>query len=130
MPEEVNNPVMDNLSASEDKLQEVNKQLDSLVSEYHEISGTVGESSFFNFDNMYFWLVLVGLILLAFGLWFLMTELKYYSPKRKVKKVSGISSEPATIKSVIKQETKKKKTKKTKTAKKKKPVKIKVVKVK
>lgn len=128
MPEEVNNPVLDNLSASENKLQEVNGQLDSLVTEYNKVTAGVSDSSFFDLNNVYFWLVLAGLVLLAFGLWFLMSELKYHSPSKRPKKVQR-APEPDTIRSVVKQETEKTIIK-TEPKKRKKPVKIRVVKIK
>lgn len=129
MPDQINNPVLDNLENSEAKLQQVNGQLDSLLSEYHKVSTDVGDSSFFNLDNIYFWLVLIGLVLLAFGLWFLMTELKYYSSRQRLKKSQPSREEVPTIRTVIK-EQKKQAVKNSSQPKRKKPVKIKVVKVK
>jgi hypothetical protein len=132
MPQEVDNNIIDNLQASDAKLGEINGQLDSLVSEYNKVTAGVSESSFFNLDNVYFWLVLAGLILLAFGLWFLMSELKYYSKEKKIKKAMKPATEPETIKAIVEKERKSIPVKpmKTKKKKKKKPVKIQVVKVK
>ncbi len=124
------NTVLENLVESEMKLRELNNEVETIVNDYTDIPAKTAEYSFFNVDNLYFWFLLVGLVFLAFGLVFLMAELKKFSKVRpEIKEVKKTASK--IYKEVEKMETKepKKKMKKISTPKKR-PVKIKVVKVK
>ncbi|MBT4849849.1 hypothetical protein HON36_03280 [Candidatus Parcubacteria bacterium] len=124
------NTVLENLVESEIKLRELNSEVETIVNDYTDIPAKASGYSFFNVDNLYFWLLLVGLVFLAFGLVFLMAELKKFNKVRpEVKEVKKVATK--IYKEVEKIETRevKKKVKKISTPKKR-PVKIKVVKVK
>lgn len=74
---QANDPILNNLQNTENKLQELNKEVGSIVSEYNNLNyGVQNQASFFNFDNPYFLLTLVSLFVLALALWFLRYELK------------------------------------------------------
>jgi len=134
--------VMQEFVNSEEKLQNLNNQFYELTKEYKMGSNPAEYYSFFNFSNIYFWFVLSGLLLLAFGLLFLLAELQQKSKdtktvvKFKEKKGDDIKEEnvevkvaaPETPKKVEKVVEKKEATPKKSSSKK--PVKIKVVKVK
>lgn len=77
--------INENLQASEGKLQNANQELDLLKEQYNNMLTQTSENSFFNFANLYFWFVLVGLLLLAFGLLFLLAELQNKDKKDKHK---------------------------------------------
>lgn len=81
--------INDNLQATENQLQNANQELDLLKEQYNHMLTQTAENSFFNFGNLYFWFVLVGLLLLAFGLLFLLAELqnKDRSKKSKVESI-------------------------------------------
>ena len=138
---QVDTDPLQDLADSQAKLQNVNLQVLELTEQFD--FGTEGSSaSFFDFGNIYFWFVLVGLVLLAMGLLFLMLELQQSAGKPV--KVKHIEPKPAKqpIISVKKKpvKVKKSKVKKTKSKsipepqpvvkRKKKTVKVKVVKVK
>lgn len=73
-----------NISNSNDNtLQNLNVKLDLLKEEYNAVASQPNSYSFFNLDNIYFWFVLAGLLLLAFGLLFLLAELQNKSNKNK-----------------------------------------------
>ncbi|MFA6252765.1 MAG: hypothetical protein WCV69_00635 [Patescibacteria group bacterium] len=75
--------VNENLQVTEGQLQNANQELDLLKEQYNTMLTTSPETSFFNFSNMYFWFVLVGLLLLAFGLLFLLAELQNKDRSKK-----------------------------------------------
>lgn len=77
--------INENLQVTEDKLQNANKELDLLKEQYNNMLTQGTETTFFNFGNIYFWFVLVGLLLLAFGLLFLLAELQNKDRSRKSK---------------------------------------------
>jgi hypothetical protein len=77
--------INENLQATEGNLQNANKELDLLKEQYNNMLTQTPDNSFFNFSNMYFWCVLVGLLLLAFGLLFLLAELQNRDKSKKVK---------------------------------------------
>ena len=56
------NEIVDNLVNSEAKLQELNKELNEVIIEYNALTQSVESMSFFNFDNVYFWFVICGLL--------------------------------------------------------------------
>jgi len=70
------NEILNNLNDSEQKFQELNQRLDMIKSEYQNLQTAPEAMSFFNFSNIYFWLVVCGLFLILFALWFLYIELK------------------------------------------------------
>lgn len=121
--------IIENLNNSEAKLQELNGQLDVLKQDYNTMVANNDFYSFFNFDNIYFWFVLVGLILLAFGLIFLLVELQHSkSEKRENKKakVEEIEEDEEVEDKETEEEKEIEEEKPKKTA----PKKIKVIKVK
>ncbi|PLX25582.1 hypothetical protein C0580_02220 [Candidatus Parcubacteria bacterium] len=75
--------VMEELVNSEVKVQELNNEFYELTKEYKMSSHSADYYSFFNFSNIYFWFVLAGLLLLAFGLLFLLAELQQKSKTDK-----------------------------------------------
>ncbi len=64
-------------------LQNLNVKLDLLKEEYNAVASQPNTYSFFNLDNIYFWFVLAGLLLLAFGLLFLLAEIQNKGEKSK-----------------------------------------------
>ncbi len=87
--------INENFQATDNKLQNANQELDLLKEQYNNMLTQAPENSFFNFSNMYFWCVLVGLLLLAFGLLFLLAELqnKDRSKKSKVESIKKDETE-------------------------------------
>ena len=69
---QVEDPIMDNLLETDNKLNELNQEVVAIVDEYQEVHKP--EFSFFNFNNPFFLLTLVGLFMLTFALWFLQQE--------------------------------------------------------
>lgn len=120
--------VINNLVESEEKLEELNGRLDLIKQDYVALVDEANSYSFFNLDNIYFWFVIVGLLLLVFGLLFLWVELQHpSSQKKEIKQVSF--DKPVKVEPVVKEVFVESKPV-TKTSKKTKVVKIKVVKVK
>ena len=72
--------VMNNLAESEAKLGELNNRLVDIQDQYNTMAAGGGALAFLDFSNLYFWVVLIGLILLALGLLFLLVELSHPSP--------------------------------------------------
>lgn len=70
-------------------LQNLNVKLDLLKEEYNAVASQPNTYSFFNLDNIYFWFVLAGLLLLAFGLLFLLAEIQNKGEKAKKIKQSA-----------------------------------------
>jgi hypothetical protein len=79
--------VLENLVNSETKFQELNQRLGEVQAEYAALSQTAEPMSFFNFENVYFWIVVCGLLILAFGWWYLLVELKSNKSKTKKEKI-------------------------------------------
>lgn len=74
---QANDPILNNLQDTENKLQELNREVGAIVYEFNDAnSATNSQVSFFNFDNPYFLLTLAALFMLALSLWFLKHELK------------------------------------------------------
>lgn len=74
-------------TATDPVLENLNIKLDLIKEEYNAVASQPNTYSFFNLDNIYFWFVLAGLLLLAFGLLFLLAEIQNKSDKaKKVKK--------------------------------------------
>jgi cytoskeletal protein RodZ len=89
--------INENLQATEGKLQNANQELDLLKEQYNNMLTQTPETTFFNFSNIYFWCVLVGLLLLAFGLLFLLAELQNKDRSKK-SKVQSIKEEKESAK--------------------------------
>ena len=70
------NEILNNLNDSEQKFHELNQRLNMIKTEYQNLQLQAEPMSFFNFSNIYFWLVICGLFLILFALWFLYLELK------------------------------------------------------
>lgn len=94
MPEQIDNindPILDNLAQTDQKLQDLNQELVGIVEDYNQINHLQSaDVSFFNFSNPFFLLTLAGMFMLAFALWFLRYELRQNSP-HKVTKQSSIN---------------------------------------
>lgn len=75
--------IMDNLSATEDQLQDLNQEWDIVRGEYLQLIDDYNATSFFNIDNIYFWFLIAGMLLLLFGLLYLLAELKREQVKEK-----------------------------------------------
>lgn len=74
-------PIINNLVETENQLNELNQEVVAILDDYQTTNKS--EASFFNFDNSFFLLTLVGLFMLAFALWFLQQELKHSRPKKE-----------------------------------------------
>ncbi len=101
LAQNVSSTVNENLQVTEGQLQNANQELDLLKEQYNTMLTTSPETSFFNFGNMYFWFVLVGLLLLAFGLLFLLAELQNKDRSKKsqvesIKKDESAKGGPAS----------------------------------
>ncbi len=75
--------VLNTLAESDQKLGELNTRLDVIKQEYNILVDVANSYSFFNLDNIYFWFVIIGLVLLVFGLMLLLAELQ--SPYEKMR---------------------------------------------
>ena len=101
---QVDNPIINNLVNTENKLDELNQEVNVILSDYNYAKPT--ETSFFNFNNPFFLLTLLGLFLLVFALLFLRKELKYEQNKHKLniirKEEAEIREKDKVIKEAIK----------------------------
>ncbi|MFA6466422.1 MAG: hypothetical protein WCV71_01015 [Patescibacteria group bacterium] len=88
--------IINNLVNTENKLNELNQEVGVILNDYKTTNQP--EVSFFNFDNPFFLLILAGLFLLAFALWFLKQELKH--SKTKKTKIIAEVKEKIEIKTV------------------------------
>jgi hypothetical protein len=95
---QVNDPILNNLVDTENKLNQLNQEVGLILQDYQAVNTT--KPSFFNFDNPFFLLTLVGLIILVFALWFLKQELKHSKPKKI--KSQPVKSPKVEIKTVPK----------------------------
>lgn len=98
---QVDDPIINNFIDTENKLNELNQEVVAILENYQSVN-TV-QPSFFNFDNPFFLLTLIGLIMLVLALWFLKQELKHNKPK----KVKSIQKEKLEISVIPKVEEKK-----------------------
>lgn len=115
---QLDDPILQNLNQTDQQVNELNNQVNNLLSDYSQ-QGRF--ASFFNFDNPFFLLTLFGLVLLAIGLLSLYVEIKKPS-KHKQKTQATENHKESKPKPAEK--------KQIEASQKKKPVKIKVVKVK
>ncbi len=81
--------VINNLIESDNKLNELNTELNSLTQEYAGNMTTAG-NSFFNLSNTYLWFVIGGLVILSFTFIFLIVELK--KPRKKKERIEKIKN--------------------------------------
>jgi hypothetical protein len=95
------NEVLDNLAASDKKLEDLNNELGGLTNQY--LANNHMSSSFFDLNNIYFWVVLGSLVLLAFGLILLLRELGH-GGQIKVKSVARQTFKKALVKELEKLE--------------------------
>src|SRR3989339_1786044 len=74
---QADDPILNNLVDTENKLGDLHQEAVNIVSDYQETNFTSpSEASFFNFNNSFFLLTLLGLVMLAIALAFLKKELK------------------------------------------------------
>lgn len=85
--------VMRNLEQTDTELQQLDQRFDQIVNAY-ESSQRFGWDSFFRMDNIYFWIVITGLVLLAIGLGLLLAELKKErQPEAKAEKRAKVADD-------------------------------------
>lgn len=132
-----NSAVLNSLQADDNKLQDLNNQLDVVKNDYVNLVGHYDTYSFFNFNNIYFWFLILGLILLLFGLMYLLSELRQNNQQSEKSKETFL--EPIAKQSHIDREQARKVANHVRSStsngakvreKKKGPLKIKVIKVK
>lgn len=92
-----NNVVLNSLQADDNKLQDLNNQLDVVKNDYVNLVGRYDTYSFFNFNNIYFWFLILGLILLLFGLIYLLSELKHSNNETVESEEPAVDEEPVTM---------------------------------
>jgi len=74
---QANDPILNNLVETDNKLNDLNQAVVDIVGDYQETNfGNASQPSFFNFNNSFFLLTLLGLVMLAIALAFLKKELK------------------------------------------------------
>lgn len=71
-----NDETLDSMINADLKVEELNQRLVDLKTEYELMTQNATPMSFFNFENVYFWFVVCGLLILAFALGFLWLELR------------------------------------------------------
>lgn len=100
--------VINNLQASDEKLQDLNNQLDVVKNDYINLVGDYNTSAFFNINNIYFWFLILGLVLLLFGLIYLLAELKQNNSASSEHKgfSRNIKASPEKKKEIVKAEIK------------------------
>jgi len=80
--------VTDSLSASDAQLENLGQELDIVRGQYLQLVNDYNSLSFFNLNNIYFWFLIVGLLLLLFGLLYLLAELRRgQEPEKKYKQM-------------------------------------------
>lgn len=95
------NEIINDVYNSEVKLNELNKELNTLTQEYANNMTGASDISFFSFNNPYFWFVIIGLIILAMALIFLLIELKKpRKPKERVDKIKNDSDKEVKIENI------------------------------
>lgn len=99
---QADDPIINNLVNTENRLSELNQEVGIILDDYQ--ANNQAEVSFFNFDNPFFLLILAGLFLLAFALWFLKQELRH-SKTKKIKTEPKVEAK-IEIKTVPKIKTK------------------------
>ena len=82
--------VVENLEASDQKMIDLNNKLVGFLDEYEKLNFSQNGQSFFSLQNIYFWVLLIGLLLLALGLVLLLAELKKNAKDKQEEKVASI----------------------------------------
>lgn len=97
---QINDPIIDNLANTDDQLNQLNQEVAEIVGDYQQANfQNQSEISFFNFNNHFFLLTLLGLIMLAISLAFLRKELKYGSAHKN--RVESKSSKEVVLPVVV-----------------------------
>ncbi|PWB38966.1 MAG: hypothetical protein C3F02_00985 [Parcubacteria group bacterium] len=68
--------VVNSLQATDQQLSDLNNQLDVVKNDYVQMVGDYNAMTFFNLNNIYFWFLVVGLLLLLVGLIYLLAEIR------------------------------------------------------
>ncbi len=97
-----NSDIVDTIVNPELDMNQLNQRLEELKIEYELLTQEAPAMSFFNFQNVYFWFVVCGLIILLFALWLLWRELKLSknSVEHKVKKIPKEEKEEFVVQKV------------------------------
>ena len=102
MSDKIEDPILNNLAESDEKVLELNNEVNTLLGNYN--LDDFGTSTFFNFENPFFLITLVGLILLAFGLWFLHQELRYRAASHSRKNLHAKVQHSKPVLKLVKEE--------------------------
>lgn len=89
--------IVNNLNNQDQQLENLNAQLDVVKSDYVKMLNTTDTSSFFNLNNIYFWFLIAGLLLLLFGLLYLWVELRQHRSGDKEKSQVKIKKEEKPV---------------------------------
>ncbi|MDP2812338.1 MAG: hypothetical protein Q8O32_01465 [bacterium] len=89
--------VVENLEASDQKMIDLNNKLVGFLDEYEKLNFSQNGQSFFSFQNIYFWVLLIGLLLLALGLILFLAELKKNAKDKKEEKVASILAQEEEV---------------------------------
>ncbi|MBP9802011.1 hypothetical protein KBC40_00280 [Patescibacteria group bacterium] len=104
-----NSDIVDTIVNPEVDMNQLNQRLEELKIEYELLTQEAPAMSFFNFQNVYFWFVVCGLIILLLALWLLWRELKLSknSVEPKVKKIPKQDREEVLVQKVEPREVQK-----------------------
>jgi large-conductance mechanosensitive channel len=104
-----NSDIVDTIVNPEVDMNQLNQRLEELKIEYELLTQEAPAMSFFNFQNVYFWFVVCGLIILLLALWLLWRELKLSknSVEPKVKKIPKQDREEVLVQKVETREVQK-----------------------
>ena len=104
-----NSDIVDTIVNPEVDMNQLNQRLEELKIEYELLTQEAPAMSFFNFQNVYFWFVVCGLIILLLALWLLWRELKLSknSLEAKVKKIPKQEREELVVQKIEAREVQK-----------------------
>ena len=104
-----NSDIVDTIVNPEVDMNQLNQRLEELKIEYELLTQEAPAMSFFNFQNVYFWFVVCGLIILLLALWLLWRELKLSknSVEAKVKKIPKQEREELVVQKIEPREVQK-----------------------
>jgi large-conductance mechanosensitive channel len=104
-----NSDIVDTIVNPEVDMNQLNQRLEELKIEYELLTQEAPAMSFFNFQNVYFWFVVCGLIILLLALWLLWRELKLSknSVEPKVKKIPKQEREELVVQKIEAREVQK-----------------------